>query len=489
MITSCFRKLALPPYPPPSHDIALADGGGVCAEAMALRSADAKLKTRVEDIVAKSGLQARALELVDQLSFSDSLGVLVCIAQVWSSLDSPRGVLQRPLLDALCDKISKDLVPTELSASAAERLALALYALAVPLSGECELSFAALRAGVGVALARCREVSAAGAAAGGAKNSFLMSLDPEAATALANAAALLVPLSTKQAKMASGTSLKRTKGRLFVVDEVWDSAADSWQKQWIGPDESLRLQVTALSTRLASLASGSSLSAAQLMQLVRVFARGTTRDVSLFRSIVNRISDLGAHMRESENVPGDNSLSANDLVDLVIECVRHRLHIERLPKPLMDGLQHPLVLAALSRDDMITILWSMAWGAFWDSRLWATLVRAIRSKHQSHHAAEQTNSNKQESTEGGEDVLLQVRRDVMLLWAVCRFLVSWCLTCIHLNSSACTSTFTYIRQLYSLVRLPTCSRKVSLTLLGPSADSGSGSSALPELREDERRTS
>ena len=30
MITSCFRKLALPPYPPPSHDIALADGGGVC---------------------------------------------------------------------------------------------------------------------------------------------------------------------------------------------------------------------------------------------------------------------------------------------------------------------------------------------------------------------------------------------------------------------------------------------------------------------------
>jgi len=53
-----------------------------------LDKADANLKSRVLDVmdVTKLGLQTRALEVLEQMSFSDANGVLVCVAQVWASI-------------------------------------------------------------------------------------------------------------------------------------------------------------------------------------------------------------------------------------------------------------------------------------------------------------------------------------------------------------------------------------------------------------------
>jgi hypothetical protein len=65
-----------------------------------LDKADANLKSRVLDVldVTKLGLQTRALEVLEHMSFSDANGVLVCVAQVWASIGSPRRVLLQPLL-------------------------------------------------------------------------------------------------------------------------------------------------------------------------------------------------------------------------------------------------------------------------------------------------------------------------------------------------------------------------------------------------------
>ena len=86
MLTACFRKMAIMPSPmheqPPAAAAAVAAGG---AGARIPRNGDdTSLKSRVADLLSNSGLQARALELVEHMSFSDSGGVLHSIAQVWT---------------------------------------------------------------------------------------------------------------------------------------------------------------------------------------------------------------------------------------------------------------------------------------------------------------------------------------------------------------------------------------------------------------------
>ena len=435
MITSCFRKMALPPYPSPPHKTAPGQGGGGGPqefEARALQNADPSLKKRVEEMLSNSGLQARALTLVGELSFSDSAGVLVCIAQVWAALGSPRHVLQPALLSALCDQLAKELAP-RMSSSAAERLALTLFALAVPPSGLSELPMSALKAGVGAALARCREVSGTGAATSNG-SSFLASLDSIAATALVNAAALLVP-SSRLISAASTNSCRR--GRLISVQEVWGTAADSWQRQPMGPDESLSLQVKALATRITSLVSSRSLSAHQVMLLIRCFARGTPRDASLLRSLVARLSEFVAADTQSAQGAASSgagseeggavlsartqapTLSGEDLLDVVMALVRHGFGTEVLPPPLAAQLKQPRFLSALSLDDLLSLLWSVAWGAFWDDDLWAQLVRRLHTVDFENEGAGELAGANAGSDQNGEG-LLKVQRDIILLWAVSR---------------------------------------------------------------------
>ena len=451
MVTSCFRKMALPPHPSPPQKQP-PSVTGACSHAMALHNADSSLKMRVEDLLSNSGLQARALDLVEQLSFSDSHGVLVSIAQVWKSLGSPRGALHQPLLVALCDKIAQEVAPNEMTCSAAERLARALLDLAVPPSGESELPLAALKAGVGAALSRCRETSSAAAATGTATvNRFVTSLDGDAATALVNAAALLVPLSPQHIRGGGSAGAKHRDGGLFAVEEVWGIEADNWLKQPMCPDESVTVQVKALARRLSSLVSSGSLSAAHIVQLVRAFARGTPRDTWLFRSLMARLSELvaadttfasgatdakvcaldanlDASMSVDSAVSAASSragtgLDANDLLELVTSSVRHGLHIHVLPAPLVQRLQHPCFLAEISYDAMLSLLWCMGWGAFWDAHLWLALVQCVHDKGARYFPAEPrlTGKNSDNDTgmgNGSEHVLLQVKRDVMLLWAV-----------------------------------------------------------------------
>lgn len=443
MVTSCFRKMALQTDSSPQQKKA-PSAGGARTHSSALQNADPKTKKRVEDLLSNSGLQTRALELVEQLSFSDSAGVLVCIAQVWVSVGSPHGALHQPLLIALCDKIAKELVPPEMSSSAAERLALALLELALPPSGESELPLSALKAAVGAALTRCRETSSASSATGSGGR-FLMSLDPQAATALAKAAALLVPLPTHYTQTAGSTGAKRRDGGLFAVEEVWGIEADNWQKQPLGPDESLTSQVTALATRLSSLVSSRSLSAVQVVHLVRAFARGTPRDTSLFRALLAQLSEFAADTAVASDASGaavaalendgasvaaassraGTGLAASDLLELVTSCARHGLRIDVLPLAILQRLQDERFLADVSFDEVLSLLWSMAWGIFWDAALWVALVRCLHHRGAHYESAEcralgkhVENASMSKMGDGGEDVVLQVRRDVMLLWAV-----------------------------------------------------------------------
>lgn len=446
-ITSCFRKMALPPHPSPPQKTAPPQGqagGPLEFEVRALQNADPSLKKRVEDML-NSGLQARALALVPELSFSDSAGVLVCIAQVWAALGSPPTLLQPALLSALCDQLAKELAP-RMSSSAAERLALAIFALAVPPSGASVLSVSALKAGVSAAMARCRDTSATSAAANGG-SSFLAALDGIAATALVNAAALLVPRPGSSLFQAPAeASFRRVHNCLLAVEEVWDTASDSWQKQPVGPEESLSLQVTALATRLSSLVSCRSLSAAQLMLLLRCFARGTPRDASLLRALLARLSEFaaadapvpqdavaGAGSRGcgggggDSSGPGAQALSTDDLLDVVWALVVHGFRMEVNGLPLVEALKQQRFLAALSLDDLVLLLWALAWGVIWDDDLWAKLVHRLHGTD-----FEDAGVGRQASVDAGGDrkVLFKVKRDIMLLWAVSSRRL---LCCLHLG--------------------------------------------------------
>ena len=411
MVTSCFRKMALSLYPSPRPKQVPGQVGHLAA-GLTLDNAEVGVKRRIEDLLANSGLQARALEHVEYMSFMDAAGVLVSIAQVWSALGSPRSVLLPALVAALCDRISKELVPSELTSSLAERLAVALSRLAVPPMGESELSSAALKAGVSVVLSRCRDVSVPAASSAGG---FLASLDPSEATALVSAAALLVPVSTRKASSTSQVHSTVREGGLFAVEDVWCAAAEGWHKQPIGPDESVVSQVTALSTRLSSLVAGRSLSAAQLMQLVGAFGRGTARDISLFRSILARLSEFYASdsIEDGPSAESGSGLGVRDLLQIVWTCVRHGLQIDALPQPMIERLQHPHTLAELTYDEVLYLIWSMAWGIFWDMNLWSVLLTGLQRMREMRVVP-----GKGPSPESEDDKLLDAERDAMLLWAV-----------------------------------------------------------------------
>jgi hypothetical protein len=99
MLTACFRKMAIMPSPmhkqPPAVAAAVAGGAGA---RVARNGDDTSLKSRVADLLSNSGLQARALELVEHMSFSDSGGVLHSIAQVWTWLIFSKSTLLSDLI-------------------------------------------------------------------------------------------------------------------------------------------------------------------------------------------------------------------------------------------------------------------------------------------------------------------------------------------------------------------------------------------------------
>jgi hypothetical protein len=101
MLTACFRKMAIMPSPmhkqPPAAAAAAAAAGGAGAR-VARNGDDTSLKSRVADLLSNSGLQARALELVEHMSFSDSGGVLHSIAQVWTWLIFSKSTLLSDLI-------------------------------------------------------------------------------------------------------------------------------------------------------------------------------------------------------------------------------------------------------------------------------------------------------------------------------------------------------------------------------------------------------
>jgi hypothetical protein len=335
-------------------------------------------------------------------------------------LGSPPGILLQALLSALCDRMAKVLIPTEMSNSGAERLANALVSLTRPPSGHSELPHAALKAGVGAVLARCRDASTSASTTG---MGFLASLDPHEAIALVNAAALLVPVPRQQQHAPTPLA--------FAVEEAWVSEHDSSHRLPDGPDESVASQVKALSSRVSSLLASRSLSAAQVSTLLSAFARGTSRDPQLFRSIVARLSEFaGCDPADKEKMDArteahagarrgaeDGLVASKELyLPLLAVCVRHRLHIDVLPRPLVARLQHPLFLETLGGDELVSLLWSMGWGVCWDAALWAAVVRCLHGKGLGDRdfdgqlaAADNVSAR---------HILLHIQRDVMLLWAV-----------------------------------------------------------------------
>ena len=337
-----------------------------------------------------------------------------------SRLGSPPGVLLQALLSALCDRMAKVLIPTEMSNSGAERLANALVSLARPPSGHSELPHAALKAGVGAVLARCRDASTSASTTG---MGFLASLDPHEAIALVNAAALLVPAPRQQQYAPTLFA--------FAVEEAWVSEHDISHRLPDGPDESVASQVKALSSRVSSLLASRSLSAAQVSTLVSAFARGTSRDPQLFRSIVACLSEFaGCDPADKEKMDArteahvgarrgaeDGLVASKELyLPLLAACVRHRLHIDVLPRPLVARLQHPLFLETLGGDELVSLLWSMGWGVCWDAALWAAVVRCLHGKGLGDRDFDgQLAAGDNVSA---RHVLLQIQRDVMLLWAV-----------------------------------------------------------------------
>jgi len=339
-------------------------------------------------------------------------------------LGSPPCVLLQALLSALCDRMAKVLIPTEMSNSGAERLANALVSLARPPSGHSELPHAALKAGVGAVLARCRDASTS---ASTTSMGFLASLDPHEAMALVNAAALLVPAPRQQQHAPTLFA--------FAVEEAWVSEHDISHRLPDGPDESVASQVKALSSRVSSLLASRSLSAAQVSTLVSTFARGTTRDPQLFRSIVARLSEFAgcdSADKEEEDAREDAHAGARAggvggaedglvaskglYLPLLAACVRHRLHIDVLPRPLVARLQHPLFLETLGGDELVSLLWSMGWGVCWDAALWAAVVRCLHGKGLGDRDFDgQLAAGDNVSA---RHVLLHIQCDVMLLWAV-----------------------------------------------------------------------
>ena len=67
-------------------------------------------------------------------------------------------------------------------------------------------------------------------------------------------------------------------------------------------------------------------------------------------------------------------------------------------------------------DDLLSLLWSVAWGAFWDAELWATLVVCLQGRDM--EGDEGVEVAGVDDAESGRDVLLKVKRNIVLLWSV-----------------------------------------------------------------------